>query len=338
MTHPDPYALAGFLVAFLVAVLLGPRTIEFLRVLKFGQNINEHVPGHAAKQGTPTMGGLLIALALLLTLGLGLALVPSLRPVSPQLIAVVLVFLAHAGLGFLDDFLKAKRGKSLGLLARQKLAGQVVIALAFVGWLYLTAQADFTTQVWFWHNQHADLGYAYYALAFFLLIGMSNAANLTDGLDGLAGGLSIFVLLGLALTTYPPFTQLPQFSFALAGACLGFLWYNAHPAKVFMGDTGSLALGSSFAALALLGKQEVLMLLFAVVFLMETGSVMIQVAVFKATGGKPNGRRVFKMTPIHHHFELSDWKETSVVARFWILGIVALVLGLLLAPQFCVWL
>ena len=337
MTHPDPYALAGFLAAFLIAVLLGPRTIDFLRTLKFGQNINEHVPGHAAKQGTPTMGGLLIALSLLLTLGIGIAAVPGLRPVSPQLVAVVLVFIAHVGLGFWDDFLKARRGKSLGLLARQKLAGQVVIALLFVGWLYLTATPDFTTQVWFWRTHHVDFGYAYYALAFFLLIGMSNAANLTDGLDGLAGGLSIFTLLGLALTMHPDFAQLPEFAWTLAGACLGFLWYNAHPAKVFMGDTGSLALGSSFAALALIGKQEVLLLLFAIVFLMETGSVMIQVAVFKATGGKPSGKRVFKMTPIHHHFELSGWPETQVVARFWILGILALVLGLLLAPLMSGW-
>jgi len=338
MTRLDPYALAGFLGAFAIAVVLGPRTIDFLRVLKFGQNINEHVPGHQAKQGTPTMGGLLIVLSLVLTLGLGAAFTPALRPVSPHLVAVLLVFIAHAALGFLDDFLKARRGKSLGLLARQKLAGQVVIALLFVGWLYLTAQADFTTQVWVWHDQHIDLGYAYYVLAFFLLIGMSNAANLTDGLDGLAGGLSIFTLVGLALTTHSNFSQLPVFALALAGACLGFLWYNAHPAKVFMGDTGSLALGSSFAALALLGKQEVLLLLFAVVFLVETFSVMIQVGVFKATGGKPNGRRVFKMTPIHHHFELSGWKETQVVARFWIVGILALVLGLLLAPKMYLWL
>ena len=338
LIHPDPYALAGFLTAFAIAVGLGPRTIAWLRVLKFGQNINEHVPGHAAKQGTPTMGGLLIALSLLLTLALGFLCVRGLRPVSPQLLAVVLVFAAHAALGFWDDFLKARRGKSLGLLARQKLAGQVVIALLFVGWLYLTAQPDFTTQVWLWHGVHLDFGYAYYALAFLLLIGMSNAANLTDGLDGLAGGLSIFTLLGLGLTAYPPFSQLPVFSFTLAGACLGFLWYNAHPAKVFMGDTGSLALGASFAALALIGKQEVLLLLFAIVFLMETVSVMIQVAVFKATGGKPNGKRVFKMTPIHHHFELSGWAETQVVARFWILGVLALALGLLLAPKMYLWL
>ena len=344
MRTPDAYALAGFLVAFLIALALGPRTIALLRALKFGQNINEYLSeDHQKKQGTPSMGGILFVLSLLLTLGLGCLFAPPLRPVSSALIAVVLVFVAHAGLGFMDDFLKARRGKSLGLLARQKLAGQVTIALAFVVWLYLTSQPLFTTQVWAWRDQHIDLGYLYYVLAFFLIIGLSNAANLTDGLDGLASGLSIFALVGLSLTTHLMFPQLPVFGFTLAGACLGFLWYNSHPARVFMGDTGSLALGSSFAVMGIIGKQELLLLLFTVVFLVETASVMIQVSVFKATGGKgPDGkdigRRVFRMSPIHHHFQKVGWPETHVVARFWIVGILALVLGLLLAPAMYVWL
>ena len=344
MRTPDAYALAGFLVAFLIALALGPRTIALLRALKFGQNINEYLSeDHQKKQGTPSMGGILFVLSLLLTLGLGCLFAPPLRPVSSALIAVVLVFVAHAGLGFMDDFLKARRGKSLGLLARQKLAGQVTIALAFVVWLYLTSQPNFTTQVWTWRDQHVDLGYLYYVLAFFLIIGLSNAANLTDGLDGLASGLSIFALVGLSLTTHLMFPQLPVFGFTLAGACLGFLWYNSHPARVFMGDTGSLALGSSFAVMGILGKQELLLLLFTIVFLIETASVMIQVSVFKATGGKgPDGkdigRRVFRMSPIHHHFQKVGWPETQVVARFWIVGILALVLGLLLAPAMYVWL
>ena len=344
MRTPDAYALAGFLVAFLIALALGPRTIALLRALKFGQNINEYLSeDHQKKQGTPSMGGILFVLSLLLTLGLGCLFAPPLRPVSSALIAVVLVFVAHAGLGFMDDFLKARRGKSLGLLARQKLAGQVTIALAFVVWLYLTSQPNFTTQVWAWRDQHVDLGYLYYVLAFFLIIGLSNAANLTDGLDGLASGLSIFALVGLSLTTHLMFPQLPMFGFTLAGACLGFLWYNSHPARVFMGDTGSLALGSSFAVMGILGKQELLLLLFTIVFLIETASVMIQVSIFKATGGKgPDGkdigRRVFRMSPIHHHFQKVGWPETQVVARFWIVGILALVLGLLLAPAMYVWL
>lgn len=325
---------AAFLVAFLVALAFGPRVIEFLRVLKFGQNINEDAPeSHQKKQGTPSMGGVLLALSLVVTLLLGLAFSRALHPVSPALVAVVLVFLAHAALGFADDFLKARKGKSLGLLARQKLAGQVSIALLFVIWLYLQSRPGFTTVLTLGRVVHWDLGYGYYGLAFLLLVGLSNAVNLTDGLDGLAGGLSILTALGLAWTVYQwgDLAQLPLFGYALAGACLGFLWFNAHPAKVFMGDTGSLALGSSFAALALMGKQEILVLLFALVFLIETLSVMIQVSVFKATGGKPNGRRVFKMTPIHHHFELSGWAETQVVARFWIVGVLALIAGLLIA-------
>ena len=333
-----PLAVGSFLAAFFSVLVLGPKTIEYLRVLKFGQNVNEDAPDrHKQKQGTPTMGGVLLVLGVLLALLLGLCVSPQMRPLSPQLVAVVLVFVAHAGLGFLDDFLKARRGKSLGLKARQKLAGQIVIALAFVLWLYATAQSNFTTQVWFWRDQHLDFGYFYYPIVFVLMIGLSNAANLTDGLDGLAGGLAIFALLGLALTMTPNFVQLPLFACTLAGACLGFLWYNAHPAKVFMGDTGSLALGSSFAALGIIGKQEVLMLVFCAVFLMEMFSVLIQVGVVRATGGKAKGRRVFKMTPIHHHFELSGWAETQVVARFWIFGILALILGLLLAPALSGW-
>ena len=333
-----PLALGGFLLAFFAVLGLGPKTIEYLRVLKFGQNVNEDAPDrHKQKQGTPTMGGVLLVAALLLALVVGALTSPALRPLDPQLLAVVLVFAAHAGLGFLDDFLKARRGKSLGLKARQKLAGQILIALTFVIWLYLTAQPNFTTQVWFWRDQHLDFGYFYYPLVFVLMIGLSNAANLTDGLDGLAGGLAIFTLLGLSLTVHPNHPQLPLFGFTLAGACLGFLWYNAHPAKVFMGDTGSLALGSSFAALGIIGKQEVLMLVFCAVFLMEMFSVMIQVGVVRATGGKAKGRRVFKMTPIHHHFELSGWAETQVVARFWIFGLLALILGLLLAPALSGW-
>lgn len=322
-------------VAFLTVLALGPRAIAWLRVLKFGQNINEDAPeSHQQKQGTPQMGGVLFlpgVLAALLVLALF-----GVRPSAPML-AVLLVFAAHAALGFADDYLKVRRGKSLGLKARQKLAGQGLIALAFVGWLYLTHQNDFTTEVAVWHGVTVDLGFGYYPLVAILMIGLSNATNLTDGLDGLAGGLAILTALGLAWTVYtfaPGYEQLPLFAYALVGACLGFLWYNAHPAKVFMGDTGSLALGSSFTALAVVGKQEILLLILSLVFILEMLSVMLQVSVFKATKG-PNGtgRRVFKMTPLHHHFELSGWAETQVVARFWILGGLALALSLALAPS-----
>lgn len=335
----DPTAIGAKVLAlgaaFLTVLILGPRAIVWLSALKFGQNINEDAPErHQQKQGTPTMGGFLFAPGVLVALLVLFAL--GLRPAAP-LLAVLLVFLAHAGLGFVDDYRKVKGGKSLGLTSRQKLAGQALIALVFVGGLYLTHQPDFTTEVSVWRGVTFDLGWAYYPLVALLMVGLSNATNLTDGLDGLASGLAILTALGLAWTVYtlkPGFEQLPLFAYALAGACLGFLWYNAHPARVFMGDTGSLALGSSFAALAVVGKQEVLLLIFALVFLLETLSVMIQVSVFKATKRSSGaGRRVFKMTPLHHHFELSGWAETQVVARFWILGALALALGLALAPS-----
>ena len=321
----------AFLVAFLAALVLGPTVIHGLRVLKFGQNINFDAPArHLQKQGTPTMGGVLMVLGVCVTLLAGLLFLQALRPLSPPLVAVVLVFLAHALLGFADDYLKIKRGKSLGLMARQKLIGQVVIALAFVAYLALTARSEFTTEVVVWRRVTLDLGYGYYVFAFLLMIGLSNAVNLTDGLDGLAGGLSILAALGLAwaMPVLPAdYLQLPLFNYALAGACLGFLWYNAHPAKVFMGDTGSLAIGASLAAMAILSKQELVLLVFAAMFLLEIGSVIVQVLYFKATKGK----RIFKMSPLHHHFELSGLAETQVVARFWIGGVIALALGLLLA-------
>lgn len=335
----DPNTIAAkiiaFGVAFLTVLILGPRMISWLRVLKFGQNINEDAPErHRTKQGTPTMGGALFLPGVLVALAVVLALVGA-RPSGP-LLAVLLVFLAHGALGFTDDYLKVKRGKSLGLKARQKLAGQALIALLFVGWLHLTHQA-FTTAVTVWRGETFDLGYAYYPIVVILMIGLSNATNLTDGLDGLAGGLAILTALGLAWTVYtfaPGYEQLPLFAYALAGVCLGFLWYNAHPAKVFMGDTGSLALGASFTALAVVGKQEILLLILCLVFILEMLSVLIQVSVFKATKGPDGvGRRVFKMTPLHHHFEKSDWAETQIVVRFWILGGLALALGLALAPS-----
>lgn len=325
--------LIAFLIAFAVALLAGPPTIARLQVLKFGQPINSDGPAsHQKKQGTPTMGGIVIVLGVVVAAACAMIGHANHGPV----LAVLLVFLAHAALGGADDYLKITRGKSLGLKARQKLAGQLVIALAFAAWLYGTAQPNFTTVLTF-GRATLDLGLGYYVLVVVLMIGLSNATNLTDGLDGLAGGLAMLTALGLAWTVYtlkPGDDLLPVFAYAVAGACGGFLWYNAHPARVFMGDTGSLALGSSFAALGIIGKQEILLLVFALVFIAETVSVMIQVSVFKATGGRDGGgRRVFRMTPLHHHYELGGVPETQVVARFWLAGLLALVAGLLLAPH-----
>lgn len=321
-------AAFAFFVAFAVVLAVAPRLIDWLRIQKFGQNVNTDAPqSHQKKQGTPTMGGVLIVL------GVIVALAVSSGRANAQLLAIVLVFLAHAFLGGIDDWRKIKGGKSLGLKARQKLAGQIVIALAFVFWLALTAKPNFTTVVTFGRGVSLDFGLAYYVLVALLMVGLSNATNLTDGLDGLLGGLTIFAALGLAFTVYPAFDALPLFGYALTGACLGFLWFNAHPAKIFMGDTGSLAIGGGLTALAVVGKQEILLLILGVVFLMEIASVMIQVPYFKLTGG----RRVFRSTPIHHHFELLGWAETQVVLRFWIWGALALAVGLWLAPRLSPW-
>jgi phospho-N-acetylmuramoyl-pentapeptide-transferase len=233
-----------------------------------------------------------------------------------------------------------RRGRSLGLKARHKLLGQFLIAGAFAFWLWTSSRPNITTDIWLSSTLHFALGPFYYVLAMIWVIGFSNAANLADGLDGLAGGLSALTALGLAWTVGSVglgFEHLHLFGYAVAGACLGFLCYNAHPARVFMGDTGSLAIGAGFAAMAIVGKQEILLLIIGAVFMAEMLSVVIQVGVFKATGGKGKGRRVFKMAPLHHHFELTGWPETLVVARFLIAGALALALGLLCAPYLSSW-
>ena len=338
----------AFLAALIAALIAGPFVIERMRVLKFGQNINQYVEGHAKKQGTPTMGGLIIGIGVIAGLigstiaGVLLDSFPSrfgrggeeragvgLPAAGGPMVAVALVFVGNLGLGFLDDYLSIKRGKNLGLKAREKLLGQFVIAGLFVVWLYLTQQAGMTTVISFGPGHLVDLHWGYYVIALLLIMGMSNATNLTDGLDGLLGGTTLFASAGICLTVYSigVHQQLHWFAFSLIGGCLGFLWYNAHPAKIFMGDTGSLAIGASLAAMAIAGKQELLLLVFCIVFLIEMASVMIQVSYFKLTKGK----RVFKMTPIHHHFELAGVAETAVVQRFYIVGIIALVIGLMLA-------
>jgi phospho-N-acetylmuramoyl-pentapeptide-transferase len=341
VNSPTAQDLIALLVAFVVVVATGPRVIAWLHKLKFGQNINTDAPSsHAKKQGTPTMGGVMIAIGVVVSLIVSLPLGRAPHPLGAELLAVVLVFLGHAAIGFLDDYLSVKRGKSLGLKARHKLAWQFIVASGFVLWLYLTARPGVTTEVVLWPGHLFDFGYAYYPIALLLIMGLSNATNLTDGLDGLLSGLTMFAALGISWTIYtlsPGFEQLPWFGHALAGACLGFLWFNAHPAKVFMGDTGSLAIGASLTAMAIVGKQEILLLVFSLVFLAELVSVIIQVGVVRFTGGKATGRRVFRRTPIHHHFEEMKWPETVVVARFWIVGVLALAVGLLLAPYFVTW-
>jgi len=325
--------LLGFALSFVVSVLAGPATIAALHRLKFGQTVNTDAPGtHKVKSGTPTMGGVLflygIAAAVLLAVWVCRKSAASETPVGVDsllrdLCAVSLVFAAHMALGFADDYLSIKRGKNLGLKARYKLMWQFVVAALFAGYIFLVSAADARIDVSvFGALLHIDK-WIYCAGLVIAMMGMSNCTNLTDGLDGLASGLAILALAGLSIIIAPLSFGSAYFGWALAAACLGFLVYNGNPARVFMGDTGSLAIGASLVAMAAIGHAEVPMLLLSIVFLAEGFSVAIQVVSFKTTG-----KRVFKMAPLHHHFELLGWPETRVVIRFWIVGVLAMVLTL----------
>ncbi|SHI33417.1 phospho-N-acetylmuramoyl-pentapeptide-transferase [Propionispora hippei] len=305
-------------MAFLIAILCGPLLIPVLRRLKFGQSIRQEGPQrHYAKAGTPTMGGIIILIALL---------IPSLfySGKSAEVLLALFVTFGHGLIGFLDDFIKVVLKRSLGLKARQKLVGQIIMAaaLAYIAAVYMGRGTDLWIPLL---GIQLDLGPFYYILIFLVLVGTTNAVNLTDGLDGLAAGTTTIAALayGAICLVFGKF-DLAVFCVALAGAALGFLRFNAHPAKVFMGDTGSLALGGALAAVAVMTKTELLLVLVGGVFVVEALSVIVQVISFKSTG-----KRVFLMSPIHHHFELSGWSETKVVTVFWLAGIVCSAVALL---------
>ncbi len=321
--------------ALLMSFLLGPWVIAKLTRLKLGQEIRLDGPeSHLSKAGTPTMGGTLIIISMLVSVLLW-------QELSTCYTWIVLLTAVSLGLlGFVDDFLKITRKNSDGLHAGVKFSGQILISLAIMLLIYFTKNQE-TTRLYlpFFKNPVFDMGFWYVPFGMLLIVGMSNAVNLTDGLDGLATGLTVIVLMAFSILAYLtghaefarylfiPFLsgagELTVSATALLGACVGFLWFNTHPAEVMMGDTGSLTLGGLLAVLALLLKKEILLLIIGGVFVMETLSVIIQVLYFKRTG-----RRVFRMAPLHHHFELSGWAESKVVARFWILGGMFAILGL----------
>jgi phospho-N-acetylmuramoyl-pentapeptide-transferase len=329
----DMILFAALAAAFITVVAAGPATIAAMHRLKFGQTINTDAPQtHAAKTGTPTMGGALfvygVAIASLAALlakssaGDGIEADGGASPIQRDFCAVLLVFAAHVALGFADDYLSIKRGKNLGLKARYKLLWQFVIAVLFAGYVYLVSPADSRIDVGFLHWTLRFDKWVYCAGVVVAMMGMSNCTNLTDGLDGLAAGLAVMALLGLSAIVLSISPGAALFGWALAGSCLGFLVYNGYPARIFMGDTGSLALGASLVAIAVIGHAEMPMLLLCLVFIAEGLSVTIQVISFKTTG-----KRVFRMSPLHHHFELLGWPETHVVQRFWIVGILLLCLA-----------
>ncbi|HET7322055.1 MAG TPA: phospho-N-acetylmuramoyl-pentapeptide-transferase [Longimicrobiaceae bacterium] len=331
-------AAGAVVTAFLVAFYLGPPVIRRLRMLKVGQVVRTEGPQtHLGKSGTPTMGGVLIVLSTVIPTLLWADLTNKFTWAA----LVVLVWLC--ALGFMDDYLKVVRKKTEGLVGRYKIVGQVGIGL-LLGLILVTI--PFTdvpatwTQIPFFKAWHVDFSaWAYVLFVVFIITGSSNAVNLTDGLDGLAAGLS-----AIAATTFGIFAyvmgrvdtsdylnlfylrgagELSIFCVALAGGCMGFLWYNAHPAEVFMGDTGSLAIGGVLGAVAVLLKAEFLLAIIGGVFVMEALSVAAQTLYFKWTKQRTGtGRRIFRMAPLHHHFEQIGWHESKVIIRFWIVGVV----------------
>ena len=312
------YALA-FGLALVSTLVFGKIGIPLLQRLKAQQSIREDGPqAHLAKAGTPTMGGLFMILALVITV----CIVP---PYSVTLWMLLFLTLGHGALGFSDDFIKAVKRRNLGLTAKQKLLGQAVLAVVFC---YISiAYAALPTTLWIpLVDTTVDLGYAYYALAFIIILGTTNAVNLTDGLDGLATGISAiagaaFAVVGLLVGSL----SVTFFGIVVSAVCVGFLYFNANPAKVFMGDTGSLALGGAFAGMAIATKTELLLIVIGFVFVVEALSVILQVASFKT-----RGVRIFRMSPIHHHFELGGWSERKVVYVFWAVSLVMAFLGIVL--------
>lgn len=328
--------------AVIFTIWLGPKIIYSLQKHQIGEEIRSDGPKtHLQKKGTPTMGGLII----LMSLTAGTVLWANLY--NMYLILALIATLAMGTVGFIDDYLKTVLKMKKGLIGRYKLAGQISLGLFFG--LVIVYHPFFegihsNTSIPFFKNFEFDFGLLYVPIIIFVLTAASNSVNLTDGLDGLASGLSsvtFIVLAGIAYVTsninfsnylniiYLPGSQeLVIFCMAVFGATTAFLWYNAYPAQVFMGDTGSLALGSAMGAVAILLKKELLLLFIAGVFIVETLSVIIQTSYFKYTRKKyGEGRRIFLMAPIHHHFELKGWHEAKVVTRFWIIGILIALLS-----------
>ncbi|NRA06663.1 MAG: phospho-N-acetylmuramoyl-pentapeptide-transferase [Myxococcales bacterium] len=318
---------AATLTALFIAFVVGPMLIRRLEELRVGQPIREIGPDHADKAGTPTMGGLLILLSLLISVLLWSSL-------DNRLVWIVVgLTCAYGVLGFVDDYRKVTQGSSAGISVTAKLFWQTLLALLVALAIYTDPGFDARISVPFFKNFEPYLGWLYIPLATFIIVAASNAVNLTDGLDGLAIGpvmitAGTFLLLAyaaghagiadyLAIKPVPGAGHLAIFCGALIGGGLGFLWFNAPPAQLFMGDVGSLALGGALGAIAVVIRQEILLAVVGGVFVMEALSVIVQVASFKLTG-----RRVFLMAPIHHHFEMQGWAEQKIVVRFWIISIV----------------
>lgn len=296
----------ALLVPFIIVLIIAPFTIPFLLRLKVGQTIREEGPeSHLKKTGTPTMGGIMFLIA---------ACVPSLFFLDeyPAVAPVLALTLGMGLVGFLDDYIKVVLKRSMGLRAWQKLLLQFIITTAFVWYLVVILHSDLSLKIPFFEGKYLNLGIFNIPLLYLVIIGTDNATNLTDGLDGLATSVTVVVAGFFTVCAFIVGNTVAPFSIAFIGALLGFLMFNVYPAKVFMGDTGSLALGGFIAATAYVMQMPLFLVIVGIIYVAEALSVMLQVSYFKITHGK----RIFKMAPIHHHFELCGWSEAKVVAVF----------------------
>ncbi|WP_334321781.1 phospho-N-acetylmuramoyl-pentapeptide-transferase [Gilliamella apicola] len=330
-------AILGLLTSLAISLIMGQKVIDWLQKLQIGQVIRNDGPeSHLSKKGTPTMGGILI----LASISLSVFLWADLR--NPYVWVTLFVLIGYGIVGFADDYLKVIRKNSAGLIARWKYFWQSVIALivAFVLYAYGKDSSVTVLVVPFFKDVMPQLGICFILLTYFVIVGAGNAVNLTDGLDGLAIMPTVFVAAGFALVSwatgnvnFAAYLHIPYIKFsgelmiictAIIGAGLGFLWFNTYPAMVFMGDVGSLALGGVFGIISVLLRQEFLLLIMGGIFVIETLSVILQVGSFKL-----RGKRIFRMAPIHHHYELKGWPEPRVIVRFWIISLMLVVIGLL---------
>jgi len=312
-------AVYAILIAFVANIVLVPMLIPSLIRFKIGQYVRDDGPtGHAKKTGTPTMGGIMIIISFLL------AAMVFMRD-NPEAMAIVMVTIGFGIIGFIDDYFKVTRRRSLGLRAYQKFIAQIAISVAFV--LYWRTLDSYSTVLLipFFPELELNLGFLYPIFACFIFLGSTNGANLTDGLDGLAAGVTAIISTFFLFAAWIQGSPAMPVIGAAVGSLLGFLLFNSHPAKLYMGDTGSLALGGFVAAVALMLRMPLFLVIVAIIYVIESLSVIIQVGYFKLTGGK----RFFKMAPIHHTFELSGWPETKVVAFFNVITAMACLLGYL---------
>lgn len=293
------------LIAFAISAILGPIVIPFLRRLKVGQTERKELESHQKKNGTPTMGGLIILAAIVIT---------SLFYIRdyPKIIPILFVTVGFGVIGFLDDYLKVVLRRSDGLLAWQKMICQIIVTTVFVVYMVRYSDVGLTMLIPFSGGKYLNLGWVAIPLIYFAMIGTVNGVNFTDGLDGLVSSVTILVATFFSVVAIGTSAGIAPITCAVVGALLGFLLFNVYPASVFMGDTGSLALGGFVAATAYMMQMPLFILLVGFIYLVEVLSVIIQVTYFKKTGGK----RIFRMAPIHHHFELGGWSETKVVAVF----------------------